>query len=142
VAEQAAAGERSPLSPREHRRVERAVALAERVTGLEFCVYLGMSGDDSRAHAEAVFAEAGLHERPAVLILVAPLQRRVEVVTSPAVMHRVSDRDCGLAVMGMVSSFAVGDIAGGICDGLRRLAEAAGTGTAPAGAERLPDVLG
>ena len=115
---------------------------AEEFTGLQFCVYLGPTGEDSRAHAEELFTRAGLHTRPAVLVLVAPPQRRVEVVTAPDVRSRVDDAACARAVGGMTALFARGQLADGILAGLDDLVAAAGPGTAPPGAEELPDVLG
>ena len=64
------AGELRPLSVRQQHRVERAVHDAEARTGLQLCVYLGPAGEDARAHAERLFVDAGLHTRPAVLVLV------------------------------------------------------------------------
>ena len=114
---------------------------AENTTGLQFCVYLGSTGEDSRAHAEQLFVDAGLHARPAVLVLVAPPQRRVEVVTAPAVRSRIDDAAAAAAVEEMTQRFAAGDLAGGIQAGLRRLVAAAGPGTPPPGDAELPDVL-
>ena len=65
-------GKMKRLSRSQHRRILRSVEDAERATGLQFCVYLGPTGDDPRAHAEALFEKAGLHARPAVLFLVSP----------------------------------------------------------------------
>jgi uncharacterized membrane protein len=140
-----AAGERphDPLSPRQHRRIARAVDLAENETGLQFAVYIGPAGEDSRAHAEAMFAELGFTSRPAVLLLIAPEQRRLEIVTSAAAKRRISDRNAALVATSMTASFAVGDIVGGICVGLAMLAEYAGP--PPSGDQadeiELPDVL-
>lgn len=115
---------------------------AEEVTGLQFCVYLGPTGEDSRAHAEELFTRAGLQTRPAVLMLVAPPQRRVEVLTAPEVRSRVDDATCARAVADMTTRFAEGKLAEGILAGLDDLVRAAGPGTAPPGSEELPDVLG
>jgi uncharacterized membrane protein len=115
---------------------------AEWLTGLQFCVYLGPADDaDPRAHAEAMFVEAGLHSRPAVMIMVAPAQRRVEVVTAPSVRDRVDDAACEVAVGEMTDHFARGDLAGGLVAGIARLAEAAGAAQPSPGAEQLPDVI-
>ena len=115
---------------------------AERTTGLQLCVYLGPTEGDPRAHAERLFVEAGLEVRPAVLLLVSPPDRRVEVLTAPAVRNRITDEDCARAVEEMSPLFASGDLAGGIETGLRHLAGVAGPGVAPPGDEELPDVLG
>ncbi|HEU0129776.1 MAG TPA: DUF5130 family protein [Mycobacteriales bacterium] len=128
-----------PLSERQRRRVARAVRAAEDWTGLQLCVYLGPTEDDPLAHAHALMAELGLHEEPAVLLLVAPQARRLEIVTSPAAAERISDYEARLAALSMSASFGVGDVAGGIVEGVRLLAQAAGPGTRT-GAD-LPDVL-
>ncbi len=132
----------APLTRRQRRVVERAVHEAEETTGLQFCVYLGDAEGDARAHAEALFVDAGLHTRPAVLLLVAPSQRRVEVVTAPDARPRLDDATCALAVGTMTRQFARGEIAGGIVAALDLLATAAGEGPAPPGTEELPDVVG
>lgn len=113
---------------RQHRRIEAAVQQAEDATGLDMCVYLGPAEEDARAHAESFFVERGLHERPAVLLLVAPPQRRVEIVTAPSVRDRLPDAVCEEAVSAMVARFRDGDLTGGLEEGLRRLAAAAGAG--------------
>ncbi len=141
----AAAGDtpHDPLSPRQHRRIARAVDQAENDTGLQFAVYLGPAADDSRAQAEAMFAALGFETLPAVLLLIAPDQRRLEIVTSAAAKERISDRNAALVATSMTASFAVGDIVGGICLGLAMLAQYAG----PAGEGEvsedveLPDLL-
>ena len=137
----AVTGRPKPLTRRQRREVERAVDEAENTTGLQFCLYLGSTQEDSRAHAEQLFVNAGLHARPAVLILVAPPQRRVEVVTAPAVRSRIDDAACAVAVEEMTRRFAEGDLAGGILGGLRHLVATAGPGTPPTDDTELPDVL-
>ena len=135
-------GLRNPISGRQHRRIERSVDAAEELTGLQFAVYLGPTSDDSREHAEAMFASLGFHSLPAVLIVVAPDQRRLEIVTSNATQLRISDRHAALVAASMMASFAVGDVVGGVCLGLDMLARYAGPSPVGAllGAE-LPDVL-
>lgn len=128
-----------PLTERQRRRIAKAVDRAEEWTGLQFCVYLGPTETDPLHQAHALMDELGLAERPAVLILVAPLERRLEIVTSPAAAERIPDRDARLAALSMSASFGVGDVAGGIVEGVRLLAQSAGQGE-PRGVE-LPDVL-
>ena len=140
------AGERGlkPLSIRQRRRVERAVDAAEDLTGLQICVFLGsVEGDENpRDAAERLFVENGMHSRPAVLLLVAPPQRKVEVVTAPAVLDRIPDTAANQAVDAMVNRFKHGDLAGGLVAGVEQLAAAAGPGTAGPDDVELPDVLG
>jgi uncharacterized membrane protein YgcG len=123
------------------RRVEYADHRAERATGLQITVYLGPSGPDARLHAEEMFVAAGLHARPAVLMLVAPAQRRVEIVTAASVRERLSDQVCREVVDAMIEHFRTGAIDTGIEVGLERLTSAAGY-VAGGPADELPDVLG
>ena len=129
------------LGKRQRKLVAQAVDEAEEVTGLQICVYLGSVEADPRAHAEGMFTAAGLHTKPAVLLLVAPAQRRVEIVTSPDITERLSDEACARCIEAMTPRFAAGDLAGGLVAGVRRLSEEAGPGSAAEGAEELPDVL-
>lgn len=128
-----------PLTERQRRRIARAVDQAERWTGLQFCVYLGPTETDPVDKAHALMDELGLTERPAVLVLVAPEERRLEIVTSPAAAVRIEDYDARLAALSMSASFGVGDVAGGVAEGVRLLAQSAGQG-GPEGTE-LPDLL-
>ncbi|HUP69704.1 MAG TPA: TPM domain-containing protein [Acidimicrobiales bacterium] len=130
------------LSKAEHRRVGEAVDTAEETTGLQFCVVLGPADGDAHAHAEALFVQAGLHLRPAVLVLVAPDQRRVEVLTASAIRERVPDSICAEAVAEMTRHLASGDFVGGIVAGVERLAAAAGPGAAGPDDHELPDIMG
>lgn len=119
--------------------MQRAVAAAEKQTGLQICVYLGPAGQDARAHAEGLFVEAGLHTRPAVLVLVAPEVRRVEVVTAPEARERVSDEAAQEVVDRMTTRFADGDLVGGLIAGIEHIAAAAGPGEGSG--EELPNLL-
>lgn len=114
---------------------------AEVATGLQISVYLGAAGEDSRAHAENLFVTAGLHNRPALLMLVAPSDRKVEIVTAPAVQGRISDDDCARAIDAMLEHFRADDIVAGIEAGLFALVDAAGPCDQGDEPEELPDVL-
>jgi len=133
------AGDLRPPTVRQERKVGRAVHAAEQRTGLQICVYLGPAGEDARAHAERLFVEADLHARPAVVVLVAPEARRVEVVTGPDVRGRVTDDDAQAAVDRMTERFAIGDLVGGLIAGIEHIADAAGPGDETG--EELPDLL-
>ena len=124
------------------RRVQKAVQDAEQYTGLEITVYMGEAGEDAHAHAEELFVASGSLARPALLVLVAPVARRVEIVTAPAVRTRVTDEACALVVHRMVEYFRDGRIDRGIVAGLDELKTAAGPGVAPPDGEKLPDVIG
>lgn len=134
-------GSQSRLTRRQHRLVVRAVEHAEQTTGAQFCVYLGSAGEDPRSRAEAMFEEAGLHTRPAILLLVSPDARRVEVVTSPEIRRRVSDQACAEAVAAMTAHFGRSDITGGIVAGIQHLQAAVGPAAGDPSGATFPDLV-
>lgn len=116
-----------PFPPGQLARLDEALTLSTRSTGLEFAIYLGDLGDDTRKQAEQVHVNLGAHAPRGVLIAVSPGQRQVEVVTGAQAGRRVPDRACNLAVMSMVASFREGDLVEGLISGLRMLSDAAGS---------------
>jgi hypothetical protein len=133
-----AAGE--AFSQDQRHRIERAIATAERETGLTFSIRVGPVSDEPRLEAERLLANMGGNREPIVLILIGPGERLLEVMTSPAARRRISDHAAGLAVLSMVSSFGVGDVVGGIIAGIRQLADAAGPGVQiPPGTTATPE---
>ncbi len=115
-----------PFNPVQLSRLDEALTLSARATGLRFDVYLGALGGDTRATAESLHATIGDAASEAVLIAVSPGQRRVEIVTGEEAARRLPDRACNLAVMSMVASFKEGDLTGGIVSALRMLSDQAG----------------
>ena len=115
-----------PFTPSQLASLDEALTLASRLTGLDFSVYLGDLGEDSRATAESLHAQIGAGASDAVLIAVSPGARVLEVVTGEESSRRISDRSCKLAVMSMVASFKEGDLSGGLVSGLRMLSDQAG----------------
>jgi hypothetical protein len=114
-----------PFSPVQLARLDEALTLASRDTGLHFSVYLGDLGPDPSARV------AELHNQleesgEAVLVAVSPGQRFVEVLSGAEARTRLPDRGAKLAVMSMVASFKEGDLLGGLLSGLRMLADQAG----------------
>lgn len=116
-----------PFSPSQLARIDEALTLSSRTTGLEFAIYLGDLGDDSRERAEQVHANLGARAGVGVLVAVSPGQRKIEIVTGDEAHRRVPDRTCNLAVMSMVASFKEGDLVEGLLSALRMLSDAAGT---------------
>jgi uncharacterized membrane protein YgcG len=125
---QVAAGE--GLAPAQQERIDTAIQTARQQNGLDISVVVGdLAVDDLsqfRSAAERLHAALGERSRSAVLLVVAPGQRRVEIVTGPGVRRRVPDRVCALALLSMTTAFAGGDLGGGIQDGIRQIADAAG----------------
>ena len=112
-------------------RIQQAIESCRTQNGLDVSVLVGdLALDDLgqfRAAAERLHAALGEQRSPsAVLVVVAPGQHRVEVVTGPKVRRRVPDRVCALAVLSMTTAFSGGDLAGGIVDALRQFADSAG----------------
>lgn len=116
-----------PFSPMQLSRLDEALTLAGRETGIDFSIYLGELGQDSRAGAERLHDSIGPAGADAVLIAVSPGERVVEVVTGSSALRRVPERGAKLAVMSMVAFFKDGDLIGGLLSGLRMLADQAGS---------------
>jgi uncharacterized membrane protein YgcG len=118
------------LDPRQQERIESAVVRVREENGLDLSVLVGdLELDDLsqfRAASERLHAALGERSPAAVLLMVAPGQRRVEVVTGPQVRRRVPDRVSALAVLAMTSAFRGGDLVGGIIVAVRQIADAAG----------------
>ncbi|HEX4018286.1 MAG TPA: DUF5130 family protein [Frankiaceae bacterium] len=120
-----AAGE--AFTREQHERIERARRAAEGQTGMRFWLRVGEFDRDPKLEAEHLLTN--LIDGPrdsAVLILVAPGSRVVEIMTTHAAKRRITDQAAGLVVLTMTSSFGVGDLVGGLVNALRQLADAAG----------------
>jgi uncharacterized membrane protein YgcG len=120
------------LTPRQQERIEQVVESARKQNGLDVSVLVGdLELDDLsqfRSACERLHAALASRSRTAVLVVVAPGQRRVEVVTGPEVRRRVPDRVSALAVLSMTSAFRGGDLTAGIVDAVRQIADSAGRG--------------
>ncbi|MCI0688159.1 MAG: DUF5130 domain-containing protein [Sporichthyaceae bacterium] len=110
------------FSPGQQEQINRAIEIAERESGLHFSVYVGAVGGDSRAAARGLHREIPDRAR-AVLVYVDPAHRALEIVTGTQARRALDDRACSLAALAMTSTFAAGDLTGGIVDGLRVLGE-------------------
>ncbi|MFI7122307.1 DUF5130 family protein [Amycolatopsis sp. NPDC049868] len=119
------AGPISPFTTQQLARLDEALTLASRETGLDFSVYLGDLGEDTRVTAEGLLTST---DNPAdgVVVAVSPGQRAIEIVTGTQARHRLPDRGAKLAVASMVASFKEGDLVGGLVNALRMLSDQAG----------------
>jgi hypothetical protein len=118
------AADAGPFTAHQLSRLDEALTLSSRETGLTFSVYVGELQSPARAHAEALFERL---DDGSVLLAVSPGQRLLHIVTGPDSARRLPNRACALAALAMRASFANGDLVGGIVTGLRMLADAAGT---------------
>jgi hypothetical protein len=118
-----------PFNTRQLARLDEALTFASRETGLDFSLYLGELGEDSRAAAEKLHATT-TDPSNSVLIAVSPGERKIEIVTGRAAYLRLPDRGAKLAVASMVASFKEGDLVRGLVNGLvnalRMLSDQAG----------------
>lgn len=114
-----------PLGTRQLLRLDEALRLADRSTGLTFSVYIGDLEEPARAYAQKLHAELAEPDH-SVLIAISPNQRQLEIVTGAVVRRRLPDRDCKLAALSMAAAFGGGDLAGGIVSGLAQLSDHAG----------------
>jgi uncharacterized membrane protein YgcG len=108
------------------REISRACSTASAESGLHYSVFVGPVEGEIRDHAERLHAALGPLASRSVLVLVAPGDRQLEIVTGKESARRLSDRACALAALSMTTSFSGGDLVGGIVTGLRMLSEAAG----------------
>lgn len=114
-----------PFTTRQLLRLDEALRLADRSTGLTFSVYVGELDEPARAHAEKLHSQLADPDR-SVLLAVSPNQRMLEIVTGAEARKRLPDRDAKLAALSMAAAFGGGDLAGGIITGLAQLADHAG----------------
>lgn len=111
------------FSDRQRDEIVRAIQRGRRSSGVNFSVYVGAADGPARAYAKRRHAELGAEAGDSVLIFVDPGARSLEIVTGSRARRWVDDRACALAAMTMTSSFAAGNLAGGIAQGLQVLAE-------------------
>ena len=104
--------------------IDRAIRGAETTSRFEFSVFVGTCQEDSKVYARRLHAALSAADR-SVLILVDPTARLIEVVLGSVVRRSLSEDSVRLAIAGMKSSFAAGDLVGGIKHGVNQLAQAA-----------------
>lgn len=114
----------SSFTSRQLARLDEALTLSSKESGLTFSLYVGELVAPTRATAEKLFQRL---TPSSVLVAVSPGQRCLHIVTGEDSIQRLPNRACALAALAMRSAFQSGDLTGGIVTGLRMLADAAGT---------------
>ena len=71
-----------PFTTRQLLRIDEAMRLADRATGLTFSVYVGDLDEPVRGHAEKLHGQLA-NPSESVLVAVSPNQRLLEIVTAP-----------------------------------------------------------
>lgn len=108
-------------------RLQKACETAEAQSGFRFGLAVGPGeSGDLREEGERALARL-VDGRPvgAVLVLVDPGARRLEILTTAPARRRLTDAACALVALSMTTSFGVGDLVGGLVNGLRMLADGA-----------------
>ncbi|MGH3338478.1 MAG: DUF5130 family protein [Propionibacteriaceae bacterium] len=113
-----------PFTPSEREWLERAVRNADTASGLKFSVFVGVSEEDSRAYAERLHRSLTDPDH-SVLVMCDPEFHKLEIVTGSEARRTLGDLECRLAAATMQTSFAGGDIVGGLAAGIQQLGEAA-----------------
>ncbi len=112
------------FTPSQREWIKRAVRNAETASGLTFSVFIGVAEEDSRAYAERLHRSLTDPDH-SVLVMCDPEFRRLEIVTGKDARRVLSDLECRLAAAAMQTSFAGGDIVGGLTAGIQQLGGAA-----------------
>jgi uncharacterized membrane protein YgcG len=112
------------ISASDQAELQRAVANAEALSGLEFVLVIGRSDGEPRDYAVRLHGQVP-DPRGSVLVLCDPDGRALEIVTGRRAMRVLDNLECRLAAASMQTSFAAGDIVGGLVNGLQQLGEAA-----------------
>lgn len=110
------------FSASQRAQIDKAIRDAEQMSRYEFSVYVGGSDGETRPFAERLHAALATPDR-SVLVLVDPAARIVEVVTGAVARRDLDDAEVKLATFTMQSTFAAGDLVGGIVAGVLQLAE-------------------
>lgn len=103
--------------------IQRAIQHAHAESGLSYSVFVGAADGDLRDQGRKLLGELGADADRSVVVLVDPAHRRLEILTGATASQHLDDRATALGAMTMTSSFASGDLAGGIVAGLHTLGE-------------------
>jgi uncharacterized membrane protein YgcG len=114
-----AAGE---FSSAERYALDDAIRRAEQQSRVEFSLFVGKAEGEPRAFATQLHNSLVAPAR-SILILVDPDARALEIVTGGYVRRTLSDKEVELTALQMQTSFAEGDLVGGIRRGIAMLAE-------------------
>jgi uncharacterized membrane protein YgcG len=111
------------LTPGQRYAVEESIRKAELLSRAEFSVYVGpVDAGDPHAFATQLHNTLVAPSR-SIMIVVDPDRRALEVVTGGWVRRTLTDGEAALAVETMRSSFAEGDLVGGLRAGISMLAD-------------------
>jgi uncharacterized membrane protein YgcG len=110
------------FTPEQLHDIERAVRNAEGSSGLHFSVYVGGADSETRSFAVELLNQLDDPDH-SVLVYVDPAGRRLEIVTGSVARRLLDDSQAGLAALSMQTSFAAGDLTGGLVTGVQQLGD-------------------
>ena len=110
------------FSSAERRSLDETIRKAEQLCRLEFSVFVGNAEGDARDFATSLHNTLVAPAR-SILIMVDPTRRLLEVVTGGHARRTISDQEVELVVLQMQSTFAEGDLVGGLKRGITMLAD-------------------
>ena len=110
------------FSSAERYSLDEAIRKAEQQSRAEFSLFVGTAEGDPRAFATQLHNSLVAPSR-SILIMVDPGARALEIVTGGYVRRTHTDNEVELTALQMQSSFAEGDLVGGLKRGIAMLAE-------------------
>ena len=103
-------------------QIDDAIRKAEQISRFEFSVFVGRADGEPRAFATQLHNRLVAPPR-SVLIMVDPGARALEIVTGGTVRRNLRDQEVELTALQMQTSFAEGDLVGGLKRGIQMLAD-------------------
>ena len=116
---QVAAGD---FSSAERFALDQSIRKAETLSRFEFSLFVGHAEGDPRTFATQLHNSLVAPSR-SIMIMVDPTARALEIVTGGTVRRTLSDKEVELTAAQMQSSFAEGDLVGGLKRGIAMLAD-------------------
>jgi uncharacterized membrane protein YgcG len=110
------------FSSAERYALDEAIRKAEQQSRVEFSLFVGASQGDPRAFATQLHNSLVAPSR-SILIMVDPEAHALEIVTGGYVRRTLTDKEVELTALQMQTSFAEGDLVGGLKRGIAMLAE-------------------
>ncbi|MGY4720005.1 DUF5130 family protein [Naumannella huperziae] len=112
------------FTPAEIDDLKQALHDADAQSGLDFSLFVGAPADQPRQFAEGLLS-AQPDPATAVVVVVDPESRGIEIATGEQATRQLDDADCALAAAGIQRAATDGALTGGIVDALNLLGNAA-----------------
>ena len=110
------------FSSAERYALDETIRKAEQQSRVEFSLFVGSAEGDPRTFATQLHNSL-LAPARSILIMVDPDARALEIVTGGYVRRTLTDKEVELTALQMQTSFAEGDLVGGLKRGIAMLAE-------------------